>query len=74
MSRLLYVILLICWQSAGSNAQTQKDICEDTVPKDWRSINGAISLTNSHFKIGKQSIKWDWTAGSKSIIKKKLIN
>jgi chondroitin-sulfate-ABC endolyase/exolyase len=69
MSRLLYVILLICWQSAGSYAQTQKDICEDTVPKGWRSIDGTISLTNSHFKIGKQSIKWDWTAGSKSIIK-----
>src|SRR5215217_7402338 len=69
MSRLLYLILLICWQSVSTYAQMQTDICEGKVPSDWRSINGNISLSDTHFKIGKQSIKWDWTVGSKSIIK-----
>ncbi|WP_316813102.1 chondroitinase family polysaccharide lyase [Pedobacter heparinus] len=69
MSRLLYLILLVCWEAASCYAQMQTDICERTVPEGWRSINGKLSLTNTHFKIGRQAIKWDWTAGNKSIIK-----
>lgn len=69
MNRLLYVFLLFCCQSIGSYAQIQTDICESTVPKDWQSINGKLSLADKHFKLGKQSVKWDWIAGGSSSLK-----
>ncbi|WP_316816107.1 chondroitinase family polysaccharide lyase [Pedobacter nyackensis] len=69
MSRLLYLILLICVQSNVSFAQMQTDICENDVPNDWNAVNGKLSLTGTHFKLGKQAVKWNWTAGNKSLIK-----
>lgn len=71
MNKLLYSFLFVCLLSAESYAQIQTDICENTVPKAWRPVNGKLSLTGNHFKLGKQSVKWDWTAGDKSLLEVK---
>lgn len=52
----------------GSFAQTQTDVCEGSVPNYWTAVNGRLSMSNDHFKLGKQSIKWDWTTAGKSMI------
>jgi chondroitin-sulfate-ABC endolyase/exolyase len=67
MNRLLFVFLFVCWHSVGY-AQIQADICENSVPMDWTAINGKLSITDNHFKLGKQAVKWDWTTGSKSML------
>jgi chondroitin-sulfate-ABC endolyase/exolyase len=69
MSRLLYVFLFIYVLSANGYAQIQTDICENTVPGNWRTQNGKLTLDESHFKLGRQSIKWNWTAGANSLLK-----
>lgn len=69
MNRLFYVFLLLCCQCINSNAQIQTDICENGIPKAWQAVNGKLSLTTSHFKLGRQSVQWDWTAGEKSLLK-----
>lgn len=68
MNRLLFVLLFIGYRSVASYAQTQTDICENSVPADWNIVNGRLSMTSNHFKLGKQSVQWDWTAG-KSLLK-----
>jgi chondroitin-sulfate-ABC endolyase/exolyase len=46
----------------ASFAQGPIDICENVVPANWVAVNGKLSLSESHFKQGKQSIRWDWNA------------
>lgn len=70
MNRLLFVFLFVCWQSVSSYAQIQTDICENNPPKDWTATNGRLSMSSDHFKLGKQALKWDWTAAAgQSILK-----
>lgn len=69
MNRLLLVFLFVCWQSASCYAQIQTDICENSIPNNWKAINGSLSITTDHFKLGKQSVKWDWTSAEKSMLK-----
>ncbi|MBB5438385.1 chondroitin-sulfate-ABC endolyase/exolyase [Pedobacter sp. AK017] len=66
MNRLLFVFLLICSITVNGYAQMQTDICENILPKNWQVVNGKLSLSDQHFKLGKQAVKWSWTAGQKS--------
>ncbi|WGQ11314.1 chondroitinase family polysaccharide lyase [Pedobacter gandavensis] len=68
MNRLFFVLLFICCQTMGSFAQTQVDVCESSVPKKWTAVNGSLSMSSNHFKLGKQSIKWDWNGAGKSML------
>jgi chondroitin-sulfate-ABC endolyase/exolyase len=66
MSRLLFVFLWVCSGTVNSYAQMQADICENAVPKTWQAVQGKLGLSSQHFKMGKQSVKWDWVAGQES--------
>ncbi|WEK20035.1 MAG: chondroitinase family polysaccharide lyase [Candidatus Pedobacter colombiensis] len=69
MSRLFFFFLFVCCQSIGSYAQIQTDICENSVPNNWSTINGRLSITTDHFKLGEEAIKWDWITAGKSVLK-----
>lgn len=50
------------------HAQVQvKDICENSVPPSWHS-KGKLSLSSTHYKAGKQSLKWDWKKKDATIL------
>lgn len=68
MNRLFFILLFTCCQTVGSFAQTQIDVCEGSVPKNWTAVNGRLSMSSNHFKLGKQSIKWDWAIAGKSML------
>jgi chondroitin-sulfate-ABC endolyase/exolyase len=71
MKRLWFVFLLLLTATANSYAQVQTDICEGNIPKDWQAVNGSLSLSQRHFKLGRQSVQWDWQEGGKSLLKLK---
>ncbi|ADY54334.1 Lyase catalytic [Pseudopedobacter saltans DSM 12145] len=64
---LRFLILAFILFSSPVFAQLQVDICENTVPKDWKANYGKLSLSTVHAKMGKQSVKWDWTDQNASI-------
>lgn len=38
---------------------------EDSIPKSWSAYQGgSTTLSNSHFKLGSKSLKWNFTSGS----------
>lgn len=51
---------------AAAQAQV-KDIIENTVPVNWKAKSGKLSLSEKHFKSGKQSLKWDWKKANAEI-------
>lgn len=71
MNRFLLVFLLLCGGLVKGYAQMQQDICEDLLPEGLESVNGQLSLSGQHFKLGKQSVRWDWNAGPKSELRVK---
>lgn len=60
----LFLTSVICIHQ--SSAQLQKDICENTIPVGWKAQNGKLELSQQHYKLGKQSVKWNWTSGDHS--------
>ncbi|MEO6813835.1 MAG: chondroitinase family protein, partial [Ginsengibacter sp.] len=44
------------------------DICEGTVPGEWQTNNGNLSISHAHFKAGKESVLWKWNKPNSSII------
>lgn len=63
---LLVATLVLC--SHIGFAQLQKDICEELVPTNWQVSNGKLEISQERFKIGDQSIKWDWGQDSRIAI------
>ncbi|PXY01686.1 hypothetical protein DF185_09465 [Marinifilum breve] len=48
-----------------TNVKGQYIGLENSVPSGWSTNNGAnLSISDSHFKLGSQSVKWDWTSGA----------
>lgn len=43
-----------------SMAQLQHDICESAVPANWKVVNGKLRISDARFKMGNQSILWEW--------------
>ncbi len=56
----LFKVLVFILISSQAFAQLQSDICEQNVPQNWKVSNGKLSISSLHFKMGKQSVKWDW--------------
>lgn len=44
-----------------------KDIIETTIPNGWKAKSGKLSLSEKHFKSGKQSLQWDWKKATAEI-------
>src|SRR5690606_111898 len=50
-----------------STAQLQHDICEGAGPTDWHVTNGKLRISSERFKMGKQSVQWEWTNHNSTI-------
>ena len=62
IKRLLFLTVLI---SAFTSAHAQYIGLENQVPTSWTTDNGAtLSISGDHFKLGSQSVKWDWKQGA----------
>jgi len=58
------VALLI---TVGVKAQYMQ--LEGEVPSNWETTkNGKLSMSSAHYKLGKQSIRWDWNAHGEIIV------
>lgn len=60
---LLLIFLKLCFFNTG--VQAQYIGLETEVPNTWSTNNGAsLSMSTDHYKLGSESLKWDWTQGS----------
>lgn len=50
-----------------STAQLQRDICEEAIPTNWHVTNGKLRMSDERFKMGKQSVQWEWTNRNSTI-------
>lgn len=48
-------------------SQTPVDICENTVPSNWKTTNGGLSVSESHYKLGAHSLRWNWKSKSATL-------
>lgn len=48
---------------AGSALHAQQDL-EGTVPANWTATSGTLSISPHHYKLGAESLRWDWNSGS----------
>lgn len=39
-----------------------------TVPSNWKTSTGSLSTSSVHYKLGNQSLKWDWNANAVLIV------
>ena len=63
-----YILILVssfCCYTAF--AQAPLDICETKIPDNWHAAKGKLSLSETHFKQGAQSIRWDWKKKNASL-------
>lgn len=63
VATLLLAILLL----SDSFCFAQPDL-ENEVPENYSVVKGALSLSNRHYRLGTQSLRWDWVAGDTLII------
>ncbi len=54
--------LLILFSIVVISAYSQPDL-ESFVPSTFDAAKGTLSISNRHFRLGQQSIRWDWVAG-----------
>lgn len=54
--------------SALSLSVTAQPDLEDEVPALYKSSLGTLSISDAHFRIGQQSLRWDWVAGDTLIM------
>lgn len=66
---LTYTLFLFCCYSSNAQSHLPKDICEDVIPMGWSAVKGKLMLSSSHYKLGRESIKWDWSQGANSILR-----
>jgi chondroitin-sulfate-ABC endolyase/exolyase len=63
MKMRLWCCLFLFAFCTKAYSQMQHDICEEAVPLNWKVQKGKLALSEDHFKLGKQSVKWSWNAG-----------
>ena len=70
--RVSRAVAFVLW-SAALPLSAQQDL-ETTVPANWTASNGGLSISDHHYKMGSQSLKWDWTGGDVITIDNPAIN
>jgi chondroitin-sulfate-ABC endolyase/exolyase len=56
----LFISLLCAWHINPVFSQSPVDVCEGQVPVNWQTNNGTLSLSTNHYKLGTQSVLWNW--------------
>jgi len=63
MKKIIFAIL-VCCLTISVSAQKYYSF-ESKVPTEWNNIsNGTLGISKDHFKEGRNSLKWNWNAGS----------
>ncbi|TCO85604.1 uncharacterized protein DUF1349 [Chthoniobacter flavus] len=57
-----FAILFVFALGNGGLVHAQQDL-ETSVPANWTANTGTLSISPNHYKIGSQSLRWDWTGG-----------
>lgn len=60
LRRLIGVVVLLL--SGIASLSAQQDL-ETAVPANWTANNGGLSISGNHYKMGSQSLRWEWNAG-----------
>lgn len=47
---------------------------ENSVPPNWTSTNGTLTISNAHYKLGSESLKWSWNSNAVITINNPAIN
>ncbi len=54
------------WFALAVNAQTID--FEGSVPSNWNATLGALGISPDHYRIGSESLQWDWAAGDTLVV------
>lgn len=57
-------LMVFCALCFYLKANAQDESFETTVPSHWSTTNGTLSTSTDHYKLGSQSLKWDWNANA----------
>ena len=57
-------VAFLLWAAvmSGGLLHAQQDL-ETSVPANWVASTGTLSISGNHYKMGSQSLRWDWTGG-----------
>ena len=67
------VSIVVCFAGVvGISAQTID--FESSVPSSWAATSGSLSISADHYRIGSESLQWDWTAGDSLVVTSPNIN
>ena len=60
---ILLLLMLMCCTCMLSYAQYIG--LENSVPAGWSTSSGSsLTMSSAHYKLGSQSVKWDWNQGA----------
>lgn len=71
--KLKLVVLLLLTALGLTGVQAQQDM-ETAVPGNWAAATGTLSISGNHFKLGAQSLRWDWNGGDAITVSNPGIN
>jgi chondroitin-sulfate-ABC endolyase/exolyase len=56
------ILLFLCLFSTPKILPAQPDL-ETTVPANYTATSGTLSMSSDHYRLGAQSLRWDWVGG-----------
>ncbi|MGZ2369535.1 chondroitinase family polysaccharide lyase [Ancylomarina sp. YFZ004] len=69
MLKLIVTLTIALFIALCANAQYMQ--LEKEVPTNWKTTKGAkLSMSDLHYKLGKESVRWDWKKGSEILVTK----
>ena len=63
--KFIYIFFLFAFISLSAEAQPD---LETAIPSNYRAAKGTLSISDKHYRLGQQSLRWDWVAGDTLII------
>lgn len=65
LHRLYFFLLLFIVRFSAVYAQPD---LENKVPPGYKAVKGTLSISDRHYQLGQQSLRWDWVSGDTLII------
>ncbi len=66
MMKQILTIVIAFFIALCANAQYMQ--LEKDVPTNWKTKGGKLSMSEQHYKLGKESVRWDWKKGSELVV------
>lgn len=69
MMKQILTIVVALFITLCANAQYMQ--LEKEVPSNWETTKGGqLSISKQHYKLGNESVRWDWKKGSELVVTK----